>query len=140
MSMQQLSIFLENKTGRLTEVLEVLGNESIEIAAMSVADTSEYGILRLIVSNPDEAHLLLKEKGFSANLTDVLAVALPSTAGAFASVLKHFSAENVGIEYVYAFSFEHTAVLIIRPANNKKALEVAEKYELRLVTWNEIFN
>ena len=140
MSMQQLSIFLENKTGRLTEVLETLGKVNIEIAAMSVADTSEYGILRLIVSEPEKAHQLLKEKGFSANLTDVLAVAVPSSAGAFASVLKYFSVENIGIEYVYAFSFEHTAVIIIRPNDRAKALQVAEKYELRLVTWNEIFN
>ena len=95
MTIKQLSIFLENKSGRLTEVLEALGKEKINITVFTIADTSEYGILRMIVSNPDESYKLLKQKGFSVNQTDVLTLSTPIEAGSFAKALRIFSDENI---------------------------------------------
>jgi hypothetical protein len=139
MSVKQLSIFLENKSGRLTEVLETLGKEKINIAALSIADTSEYGILRLIVSNPIEALNLLKAKDFSVNLTDVITIETPPEAGSFAKVLKNFSEENISIEYMYAFAYHEKGVIVMRTDDRQKAFQVIEKKNMRVVTLEDIF-
>jgi hypothetical protein len=139
MSVKQLSIFLENKSGRLTEVLETLGKEKINIAALSIADTSEYGILRLIVSNPIEAINLLKAKDFSVNLTDVITIETPPEAGSFAKVLKNFSEENISIEYMYAFAYHEKGVIVMRTDDRQKAFLVIEKKNMKVVTLDEIF-
>jgi hypothetical protein len=139
MSVKQLSIFLENKSGRLTEVLETLGKEKINIAALSIADTSEYGILRLIVSNPIEALSLLKAKDFSVNLTDVITIETPPEAGSFARVLKNFSEENISIEYMYAFAYHEKGVIVMRTDDRQKAFQVIEKKNMKVVTLDEIF-
>ena len=139
MSIKQLSIFLENKSGRLTEVLETLGQEKINIAAMSIADTSEYGILRLIVSDPVESLKLLKAKEFSVNLTDVIGIEVPKEAGSFANALKFFSEENVSIEYMYAFAFHDKGIIVMRTDDRQKAFKIIEKRNLILVTQEDIF-
>ena len=113
-TIRQLSIFLENKTGRLTEVLEALGNENINITALSIADTSEYGILRLILSDPEAGYKLLKARGFSVNLTDVISLSVSHEPGSLAKVLKTLSAENLSIEYMYAFSLGNKAMVVLR--------------------------
>jgi hypothetical protein len=134
MTVKQLSIFLENKSGRLTEVLETLGHEKIRIYAMTIADTSEYGILRMVTSAPEKSLQLLKDKGFSANLTDVITLATPAEAGRFADLLVYFSKEGLSIEYMYAFSLGKTAYMILRAENRQKALEVIQKGNLTVVT------
>jgi hypothetical protein len=139
MSIKQLSIFLENKSGRLTEVLETLGQEKINIAALSIADTSEYGILRLIVSNPEEAHKLLKARDFSVNMTDVIAIETSTEAGSFASVLKHFSQENVSVEYMYAFAYRDKGIMVMRTDDRQKAFKLIESKKLKVVTVEDIF-
>lgn len=139
MSVKQLSIFLENKSGRLTEVLETLGQEKINIAALSIADTSEYGILRLIVSNPIEALNLLKAKDFSVNLTDVITIETPPEAGSFAKVLKSFSEESISIEYMYAFAYHEKGVIVMRTDDRQKAFQVIEKKNMKVVTLDDIF-
>ena len=139
MSIKQLSIFLENKSGRLTEVLETLGQEKINIAAMSIADTSEYGILRLIVSDPMESLKLLKAKEFSVNLTDVIGIEVPKEAGSFANALKYFSDENISIEYMYAFAFHDKGIIVMRTDDRQKAFKIIEKRNLKLVTQEDIF-
>lgn len=139
MSIKQLSIFLENKSGRLTEVLETLGKEKIRIAAMSIADTSEYGILRLIVSDPDESIKLLKEKDFSVNLTDVIGLETPIEAGSFAQALKVFSGESISIEYMYAFAYHDKGIIVMRTDDRQKAFKVIEKNALKVITLKDIF-
>lgn len=139
MSIKQLSIFLENKSGRLTEVLETLGQQKINIAAMSIADTSEYGILRLIVSDPATSLNLLKAKDFSVNLTDVIAIEVPKEAGSFARALKLFSTEGISIEYMYAFAFHDTGVIVMRTDDRQKAFKIIEEKKLALVTIDDIF-
>lgn len=130
MNIKQLSVFLENKSGRLNEILDILGKAEIRIIAATVADTSEYGILRLITSDTQTAYSLLKENHVSANLSDVIAISCDSLAGTFANQLKYFSQENISIEYMYCFSVKDKAFLILRTNNNEKACEIAKKYNL----------
>ncbi len=101
--MNQLSVFVENKVGRLSAVLNVLKDNNIDISALSLADTSEYGILRLVVDKPDEAIVVLKESGVMVKCTQVIAAAIDDAPGGLAYLLSVLSDANVGIEYMYAF-------------------------------------
>ncbi len=100
---KQISVFLENKAGRLARVTRVLGEAGINIRALSIADTSDFGILRLIVSDPEKAYQTLKDAGFTISETDVIAVKVPDAPGGLASVLEQTSEANLNIEYLYAF-------------------------------------
>lgn len=104
--MKQLSIFLENRAGRLEEVLRVLTEENINILSLSMADTSEYGMLRLLVSNPEKGRAALKSRGFSATLTDVLALKMEHKVGELHRVLRVLCEAGVNIEYMYALCTE----------------------------------
>src|SRR5208282_6555915 len=95
----QISVFLENKSGRLAEVLGSLGNENLKINALTIADTSEYGILRLIVNNFAHAIKVLKAKEFVVTTTEVVALSIPNQAGSFASVLQALADKNLSVEY-----------------------------------------
>lgn len=101
--MKQLSVFVENKIGRLSAVLDVLKTNSVDISALSLADTSEYGILRLVVDKPDVAMAALKESGVMVKCTQVIAAAMDDAPGGLAHLLSVLSEANVGIEYMYAF-------------------------------------
>lgn len=124
MTVTQISIFLENKFGKLSEILALLGNENIRIIAATVADTSEFGILRLIVSNPQKAYELLKNNNVSVNMTDVLAIAAEPCAGSFAKTLACFTKAGLSIEYMYCFSLHGKAIVILRTNNREAALDV----------------
>ena len=139
-TIRQLSIFLENKSGRLTEVLETLANEKINITALTIADTSEYGILRLIVSDSENAYKLLKSNGFSVNLTDVISLSVSHEPGSLAKVLKTLSEENLSIEYMYAFSLGDKAMVVLRTDNRPKAFEIIARNNFTLVGEDEIKN
>jgi hypothetical protein len=130
---KQLSIFLENRQGRLTEVAEILGNAGINMTAFSVADNSDFGILRLIVSDPTRAHQLLKEKLFAVSLTDVICVDIPNAPGSLAAVLQILSAKDVFIEYMYAFSLGETACAVIRPNQPDVAVEALKGNNISLI-------
>jgi hypothetical protein len=130
MIINQLSVFLENKSGRLTEVLEVLGEEGIRINALSVADTSEFGILRLIVSDPEKAKDFLKKRLFIVSLTEVISIMVPSEASHYAKVLKIISDRDLSIEYTYAFSTGNQSTVILRCNNNEAALQALKESEL----------
>ena len=101
---KQLSVFLENKSGRLTEVTDVLGKAGINLSAMSIADNSDFGILRCIVSDPELGYKVLKEAHFTVKITNVIGFSCPNTPGSLAVVLKCLSDANVFIEYMYSFS------------------------------------
>src|SRR5512136_1811321 len=133
MIIHQLSVFLENKSGRLTEVLEVLGKENIRITALSVADTSEFGILRLIVSDPEKAKALLKEQLFTVNLSEVISVSAPNEAKYYALVLKILSDLDISVEYTYAFSRGAKSVIILRCSNNEVAIRALKEHEMELL-------
>lgn len=104
MVIKQLSVFIENREGRLEQVTEVLKDRGINIASFSLADTSEYGMLRMIVSNPDEGKKILKEAGFSAMLTDVIAVKIAQKPGTLHEVLKCLFDAGISVEYMYTLA------------------------------------
>jgi len=135
----QLSVFLENKSGRLTEVLEVLGEENIRITALSVADTAEFGILRLIVSDPEKAREFLKKKSFSVNLTEVISVIVPNEAKHYAKILRILSDLGISVEYTYAFSLGDKSIIILRCSNTEEAIKALKSHELELLRASDLY-
>ena len=103
MFIKQVSVFVENKAGAMSEVLDILAEENIDMSAVSVADTSDFGILRLILSEPEKAEKVLKEKGYVVKLTDVVAVGIEDKPGGLSKPLKVLKDNGIGIEYMYAF-------------------------------------
>ncbi len=140
MTIKQISVFLENKSGRLAEVLDTLGGENIKINALTIADTSDFGILRLIVNNFQKAVDALKVKGFTVNITEVIAVSTPNQAGSFAKVLRTLSNETISIEYMYAFKAENSAIIILRPDSIDLALNVLKKHKFSLLSTDDLQN
>lgn len=139
MIIKQLSVFLENKEGRLTEVATLLGQSNINMTAFSIADTSDFGILRVIVNNPIEAQRILKENNFTVSLTDVVCLVCPNEPGALAKALNILSSENIQIEYMYAFSIGNTANVVIKPTNVQKCIDLLLEHKLELLTANSLY-
>ena len=140
MTINQISIFLENKYGKLNELLKLLSRENIRIIAATVADTTEFGILRMIVSDAQKAHLLLKNNNVNVHLTEVLAIITESTARTFASTLSLFTKAGLSIEYMYCFSAKEKSVLILRTNNRDGALNVIREHNLDCITENNLIN
>ena len=103
MTIKQLSVFLENREGRLDEVLATLGANDVNIVALSLADTADYGMLRMIVSDPDKGRAVLKEAGITSMLTDVVALRVPHATGSLSKAMHELMAGGVNVEYMYAF-------------------------------------
>lgn len=141
MFIKQVSVFLENSAGRLQSALEILKNEEINIISLSLADTSDYGMLRMIVSNPEKAKSALKEGGLSAHLTDVLAIKLPHTVGSLQGVLKKVSDAGINIEYMYALSTkDENACIVFKPADKEICAKALESSGFDFVTNDDIAN
>ncbi len=132
--MKQLSVFVENKVGRLSAVLDTLKENDIDISALSLADTSDYGILRLVVDKPDEAMLALKNEGVMVKCTQVIAAAMDDAPGGLAHLLGILTKANVGIEYMYAFigKTEGKAWTVLRVDDTDVAIEVFKKNGIAL--------
>lgn len=136
---KQLSIFLENKEGRLTEVTEVLAREGVNLSALCIAENADFGILRGIVSDPDKAYKALKEHHFAVNITDVVGISCPNVPGALAKVLQCLSAAGVFIEYMYSFANGDAANVVIRPNDMKKCLEVLTEKKVDLLAADDLY-
>lgn len=136
---KQLSVFLENKSGRLTEVTEVLGNAGINLSAMSIADNSDFGILRCIVSDPERAYKVLKDAHFAVKITDVIGFTCPNTSGSLAVVLKYLSDNGVFIEYMYSFANGNVANIIIRPTDLAECDRILEEKKVDLIAANDLY-
>jgi len=139
-TIKQLSVFLENKAGRLQEVLDALSSENINLTALTIADTSEYGIVRLLLSDPEKGCKLLKTHGYSVNLTEVISLSVSHEPGSLAKMLKKFSEKNLSIEYMYAFSLGDKAVIVLRTDNHLKAFEIIEQNNFTIIIEDEIKN
>ena len=138
MSVNQVSVFLENKPGTLNKLTEVLASHNINIRALSLAETSEFGIVRMLVNDVFEATNILKENNFVAILTPVLAYAIADEAGDLNKLLEKFTAANVNIEYMYAFAGRERAYMIFRVNDTKKAEAILNSRGLRSLTQEEI--
>jgi hypothetical protein len=139
MIIPQLSVFLENKSGRLTEVLEALGEENIRITALSVADTAEFGLLRMIVSEPEKAKEILKKRNFTVNKSDVISVMAPNEAGHYARVLRILSDLQISVEYTYAFSTGDKSIIILRCSDTDKAINALKSHEMELLRASDLY-
>lgn len=124
MKVEQISIFIENKSGRLAEVSQILGDAGVNIRALSLADTSDFGILRLIVNDREKAMTALKKRGFTVSKTEVVAVEVPDLPGGLASILQALDADAINVEYMYAFVERcgDNAVIIFRFDETDKAI------------------
>ena len=126
MIIRQLSIFLENRTGRINEVARILADHGINMQAFSMAETADFGLLRLIVPDVDRAVEVLRAENIAVMVTDVLCVNCPNVPGSLSAVLEKLASNNVFIEYMYAFSDGDSANVIIRPNNIEDALTVLQ--------------
>lgn len=125
MHVEQISIFIENKFGRLAEVTRILGDAGVNIRTLSLADTSDFGILRLIVNDTEKAKTVLKERGFTVSKTEVVAVEIPDRPGGLADILQVLDAKGINVEYMYAFVERcgENAVMIFRFDETQKAID-----------------
>ena len=129
MTIKQLSVFIENKTGRINDVTHILGDNGVNMTAFSLAENADFGILRMVVSDVELAVRVLKESHFGVSVTDVVCFNCPNKPGALATVLEYLAKENIFIEYMYAFSEGETASVVIRPTDINKCVEILTFYK-----------
>ena len=124
MTIKQLSVFLENREGRLDEVLQMLGANDVNIVALSLADTADYGMLRMIVSDPVKGKAVLKEAGITSKLTDVVALRVPHAAGSLSKAMHELMVGGVNIEYMYAFANGADASAVLKSDDPVKVVSI----------------
>lgn len=138
---KQLSIFLENKKGRMWKALDVLEEAGINIRALSLADTSDFGILRLVVPKPDEAKEVLEKKGFLVKIGEVIAVGITDKPGGLNKILKILNRSDINLEYLYAFVEQNKsrAIVILHPENIDAGLEALQNSDANVLTDEEVY-
>ena len=123
-TIQQLSVFLENREGRLDEVLKVLADNDVNIVALSLADTSDYGMLRMIVSDPNKGRAALKEEGITAMLTDVVALRVPHATESLSKAMHQIVDGEVNVEYMYAFANGSDAAAVVKSDDPARVIDI----------------
>lgn len=139
MIIKQLSVFLENREGRIKDVLEILATNDINIVATSLADTSEYGMLRMIVSDPEKAQRVLKEESISAMLTDVICIRVPHATGSLYKAMKALEEAKVNVEYMYAFANGADASAVLKTRDAALAIETLTKHGFSVYSKDEAY-
>lgn len=141
MLIKQISVFLENKSGRLAEVTKVLGQNNIDISALSIADTTDFGILRLIVNNPDMAEKVLKDNQFTVSSTNVIAVGVEDKPGGLHKALGVLENNDTGIEYMYAFvgKTSDEALVILRVDDSDKAIDILTNNGIEVLSSDKVY-
>ena len=140
MKVEQLSIFVENKSGRLAEVTDILARNGINIRALSLADTADFGILRIIVDDMEKTNTLLKDSGFTVGRNEVVAAEVPDRPGGLAGILSALQGNGINVEYMYAFvqKNEGNAVLIFRFDDIQKAVDTLRTAGIRILTGEQV--
>ena len=140
MYIKQLSVFVENKAGRLAEITSIIAKAGVDIRALSIADTTDFGILRLIVNKPDEAEKALKEAGLTVSLNKVIAVGIPDRTGGIADTLAAIANKEVGVEYMYEYVARNSdhAYFVMRVADNEKAVAALTEIGFELLTQDAV--
>ncbi len=133
MTIKQLSIFIENKSGTLIRVLDLLSRANIQIIASTIADTQDYGIYRILCSQPSQAFLILKENGINVQLAEVMAITIDDEPGRAASAIKALSDAGVNILYLYSFLWNAKGVLVLRTEETDKAMDVVASNNIQLL-------
>jgi hypothetical protein len=139
MTAKQLSVFIENREGRLGEVLRVLKENHVNILSLSLADTTEYGLLRVLVNKPEAAKEALIANGFSSMITDVLVIKIPHIAGSLQKILETISNKNVNIEYMYGLSIDGEDASVVMKTNDiARACEILRENKIDTLTYDEL--
>ncbi|MCD7977370.1 MAG: amino acid-binding protein [Tannerellaceae bacterium] len=139
MLIKQLSIFLENKRGRFTEVSRILGDAGINMSAFTVSESSDFGILRLIVSDTDKAIQVLRDKLYAVSVTEVICLQCPNQPGSLAKAMEIITDAGIFVEYMYAFSQGDVAHVVIRPDDVQKCAEILKANKLTLIAANDLY-
>ena len=141
MFIKQISIFVENKFGRIAKIIDLLGEKNINISALSIADTTDFGILRLIVNKPEEEVEDLKENGVMAKSTNVIAVAIDDQPGSLSNVLGTLTKAEITIEYMYAFvgKKEDKALMVVRTDDMDKSVEAFKAGNIEIITSADVY-
>ena len=142
MEIKQISVFSENKPGKLARITEILGAARINIRALTIAEAGDFGIVRLIVDRPDEAYELLKKERFAATETEVLAIEMPDEPGALSRISRILGDSNINIEYAYAFILPKlkNAALIAKVSDIKKAIKSLINEKITLIPSKDIYS
>ena len=141
MTVKQLSVFIENRQGRLGEVLDVLRKNNVSILSMSLADTTEYGLLRLIVNKPEEGCKVLLDAGFSGILTDVIIIKIPHKPGSLQEILSRIAAADINIEYMYGLSVESdNAYVVLKASDSAKVDAILTSNGVETISCKELAN
>lgn len=138
MIIKQLSAFLEDKTNRITTMTKILAENHINILALNIADAADYGIVRLIVDNPELALKVLKEKHFSINITDVVGIIVPHESGGLYKALKLLSAHNIAIDYMYSFALYNAATVVIRSSSVEDVVKILQEHNIQLIKESDV--
>jgi len=140
MRITQISVFLENRQGRLYDVCSLLGSNGVNIRALTIAETESFGVLRIVVDKSDAAIQLLRDNQFVANFTDVIAIEVPDKPGGLASILKVLAENEVNIEYMYGFveKFSDKALLVMRFEDTDFAQQILSKHNVHVVAEKDI--
>ena len=134
MFIKQLSIFLENKGGSLGDVLKILSGQNINIASASLADTNDFGVLRLLVSDADKAYKVLKENGITSKISDVLGVCVPNETGGFSKVVQLILDAGLNISYIYGLSVQNDgANIVMKTDDQEKTVDILQKAGVKLL-------
>ena len=141
MPIKQLSLFVENQPGSLSKVCQVLKENRINISTLSLADTREYGILRLLIQEHDRARVVLEKAGYVVKVTDVLALTVPDHPGGLADTLAILDKHALSVEYMYAFTYgrSNKAIIVFRFENPEKAIAMLKDEPIELVRAEELF-
>jgi hypothetical protein len=142
MQVRQISVFMENRAGRLQEITGILAKAGINLRALSLADTSDFGILRLIVDSPDRAAEILRQAGYTIRENVVIAAVIEDKPGGLHEILKALAKENISVEYMYGFlgKHKHEAVMIIRVEAAEKAIETLLEAGVALLKGEQIYS
>ncbi len=142
MKIKQLSIFLQNRMGSLSKPLEVLSENDINIRAMCMADTSEFGILRLVVDNPIKGKEVLEENNFLVKITEIIGVEMNDTPGGLTSVLNVIKENNIDLEYLYAFTHDKAdkAILLLHTDDIDNLINVLTEKNITITPAEEVYN
>ena len=140
MAVRQISVFLENKIGRLAEITQILGNKEINIRALAIADTTEFGILRMIVDRPQKAYEALEEKGFTVSQTEVVVVEVEDKPGGLAQVMAILGKEGINVEYLYAFVAPkgRGALVVLKIEEKKATVDLLQEEKVKILSAEEI--
>lgn len=141
MTIKQISVFLENKKGRLAQVTSILKDNNIDISAISIADTTNFGIIRMIVNKPEQAIQVIKEADFTVNTTDVLAVEVPDSPGGLHQVLEILNQNHVSIEYLYSFVRKpsQSALILFRVEQLENTIKILKSKGINILTPQEVY-